>query len=63
MLNKLNHLSFVIGLFFTIVAVILLGNSLLTETGGRMNLYTAIVFGIFGILMMVLTKTKTPSDK
>jgi hypothetical protein len=59
MLNKLNHLSFVIGLFFTINAIILLGNSLLLDSGGKMNLYTAIVFGIFGILMMVLTKTKT----
>lgn len=58
MLNKLNHLSFVIGLFFTIVAVILFVNALLMETGNKINLYTAIVFGIFGILLMVLTKTK-----
>ena len=63
MLNKLNYLSFVIGLFFSIVAFILFGNALLSDAAGKLNLYTAIVFGIFGLLMMVLTNTKKSAEK
>ena len=58
MYKKLNQLSFVIGLFFTIVAVILFGNNLLTDTGSRMNLYTAVVFIIFGVAMMMVPARK-----
>ncbi|WP_336518025.1 hypothetical protein [Pollutibacter soli] len=52
MYKKLNQLSFVIGLFFTIVAVILLLNNWLTVGGGKISLYTAVVFAVFGVGMM-----------
>lgn len=54
MYKKLNQLSFVIGLFFTIVSVILLLNNWLTTAGSRISLYTAVVFLVFGVGMMVV---------
>ena len=54
MYKKLNQLSFVIGLFFTIVAVILFLNAWLTGQDTRMNLWTAGVFVVFGVGMMAV---------
>ena len=59
MYNKLNQLSFVIGLFFFLVSLILFGHLLLSDSAGKLNLYTAIVFFIFGIAMM-LAKDPSP---
>jgi putative Ca2+/H+ antiporter (TMEM165/GDT1 family) len=59
MYKRLNELNFVIGIFFTIVSLILLGDSLLgKEPAGRINIYTGVTFLIFGIIMILL-KDKT----
>ena len=50
MYKKLNNLSFIIGLFFTVVAIILL------LTSGKLNLYTGIIFLIFGLCMMLINQ-------
>lgn len=55
MLKKLNDLQFVIGLFFSIVSVILLLNVLLSShTESKLNLYTGVVFLVFGLGMMFI---------
>jgi hypothetical protein len=54
MLKKLNDLQFVIGLFFSVVSVILLLNVLLAG-GSGLNLYTGVAFLIFGVAMMFIT--------
>jgi len=59
MFKKLNDLQFVIGLFFSVVAVILLLNVMLTSNvGGKLNIYTGAVFLVFGVAMMVIRKGK-----
>jgi putative Ca2+/H+ antiporter (TMEM165/GDT1 family) len=59
MYKRLNELNFVIGIFFTIVSLILLGDSFLgAEPAGRINIYTGVAFLIFGIVMILL-KDKT----
>ncbi len=53
MLNKLNQLSFVIGVFFIVVALILLiGYFISTSLHANINLYTGIGMIVFGILMI-----------
>lgn len=62
MLKRLNELNFVIGLFFTIVSLILLVDTLLNKEGTvKLNLYTGITFLIFGVFMILL-KTDKSSD-
>jgi hypothetical protein len=61
MLNKLNELSFVIGVFFTIVSLILFGNMLITGIIENINLYSATIFMIFGVAMMFARGKKTSS--
>jgi hypothetical protein len=59
MLKRLNELNFVIGLFFTIVSLILLVDTLLNKEGtGKLNLYTGITFLIFGVFMLLLKTDK-----
>lgn len=63
MYKKFSQLSFVIGLFFTIVAVILLAHALLSPEGRAMTVNAAIAFLIFGIVMMLVKdKTSTQQD-
>ena len=68
MYKRLNELNFVIGLFFTIVSLILLvGSFLSSELSRRINVYTGIVFLIFGIVMILIKGNKKqieqhPSD-
>jgi hypothetical protein len=53
MFEKLNQLSFVIGVFFIIVALILIAGYLLSSTlHFDINLYTGIGMMIFGIVMV-----------
>ena len=52
MYKKINQLSFVIGVFFTIVSLILFGNILFNDASGKLNLYTAITFLVFGVFMI-----------
>jgi len=55
MLKRLNELNFVIGLFFTILSLILLADTFLSKEGtGKLNLYTGITFLVFGIFMISL---------
>lgn len=54
MYKKFSQLSFIIGLFFCIVSVILAINALWLQSGVRINLYTAVVFFIFGLFMMLI---------
>lgn len=63
MYKKLNQLSFVIGLFFTIVAVILFLNAWLTGEDSRISLWTAGVFVVFGVGMMGVRNEKELSGK
>ena len=63
MYNKLTQLSFVIGLFFTIVSVILIGNMLVKNEITTLNLYTSITFLVFGIgMMFVKRRNETRRD-
>lgn len=60
MLQKFGQLSFVIGLFFSIISVILFANVLLDpENDNAITLYTAVVFLIFGLAMMLIKNKKT----
>jgi len=60
MLKRLNELNFVIGLFFTIVSLILLADTFLSKEGtGKLNLYTGITFLVFGIFMISLKTDKS----
>jgi len=65
MYKKITQLSFVIGLFFFIVSLILFINALLNSSGSKMNIYTAIVFLIFGSAMMFVKNVSTdkPENK
>ena len=57
MYKKLNDLQFVIGLFFSVVALILLFNVLLgTNVEGKLNVYTGVGFLVFGLAMMLIRK-------
>ena len=59
MYKRLNELNFVIGLFFTVVALILLASSFISASlSGRINIYTGIVFLIFGIIMIMIKSNK-----
>jgi hypothetical protein len=59
MYKRLNELNFVIGLFFTVVALILLVSSFISASlSGRINIYTGIVFLIFGIIMILIKTNK-----
>jgi threonine/homoserine/homoserine lactone efflux protein len=57
MLKRLNELSFVIGLFFTLVSLILLvGYFISAQLSAAINLYTGIVFLVFGVAMIFARK-------
>lgn len=57
MYKKLNDLQFVIGLFFSVVAVILLLNVLLgSNVEGKLNILAGSGFLIFGVAMMLIRK-------
>ena len=53
MYKKLSKLSFVIGAFFTIVSLILFANIFFSGKSDAVSLYSASVFLLFGITMMV----------
>ncbi|GAO43113.1 hypothetical protein [Flavihumibacter petaseus] len=55
MLKKFNQLSFVIGAFFAITAVILFANELLSGMAEKINLYSAAAFLAFGVFMIYLS--------
>jgi hypothetical protein len=60
MFSKLQQLQSIIGIFFALMGVILLGQHLLAGNGNsNLNLYTGISFLIFGILMLWFGKDAT----
>lgn len=59
MLDRLNDLGFVIGAFFTIVAIVLFANIFIMVLNDKVSIITAITFLLFGLLMMFLRKKKT----
>ncbi|MES1219915.1 MAG: hypothetical protein ABUT20_30720 [Bacteroidota bacterium] len=54
MYKRFNQLSFVIGLFFFIVSLILFANALISGASSNLNIYTAAAFFIFGLLMIII---------
>ena len=58
MYKRLNELNFVIGLFFTIVSLILLIDFFAKDSPGKLNLYTGLTFLVFGLLMITIKTNK-----
>ena len=55
MQEKLNQLSFVIGVFFILVSLVLIGGYfLLAELSHNIKLYTGLGMAIFGLIMIRL---------
>ena len=63
--NKLFDLRFVIGSFFSIVAILLLAYGFFIETEGakEVNRWCGIFFLIFGIIMILLSFRKDAGDE
>lgn len=62
-MNKLLDLRFVIGLFFTVVGLLLLVFSFTSSEGHSINTWCGAVFCIFGVLMIVLSFGKDANDE
>jgi hypothetical protein len=71
-MNKLFDLRFVIGAFFTLIGILLLGYSFTSTTVETatsientqvVNRWCGIVFMVFGILMIVLSLRKDADDE
>lgn len=64
-MNKILDLRFVIGVFFTIVGLLLLGYSFINdnEASSSINLWCGIVFAAFGVLMIILSFVKDANDE
>lgn len=64
-MEKLFDLRFVIGLFFTVVGLLLLGyhflDSMVTEE--MVNLWTGGIFLLFGVFMVVLSYKQAPPEE
>jgi sulfite exporter TauE/SafE len=65
-MNKLFDLRFVIGAFFTVIGILLLGYSFTATSAENtqvVNRWCGIVFMIFGIFMIVLSLQKDADDE
>ncbi|HVT83569.1 MAG TPA: hypothetical protein VHD35_00130 [Chitinophagaceae bacterium] len=59
MYKRFNELNFVIGLFFLLASVVLLGGYFFSNHSNEtINLYTGIAFLVFGIIMMLLRSSE-----
>lgn len=58
MYKRFSDLRFIIGLFFTLTAGIVLAGYL-TGTGAALNLWSGLTFLAFGAFMMVTSKSET----
>lgn len=58
MYRKFSELGFMIGLFFAIISVILAINALWKGAGTALNIYTAVLFFVFGVGMMQMKSRK-----
>ena len=56
MYHRITSLSFVIGAFFTIISLILLGNILITKRYDTASIISALSFLVFGMAMMAGSK-------
>ena len=65
MFRRINELSFVIGLFFTVMAIILIAGYFISASlASPINLYTGIVFLVFGLAMIIIrTSSKYGGDQ
>ena len=63
MYSKFNNLAFVIGLFFTIISLVLLAGYFIASEPENLNLYTGIGFLIFGLAMMFSGDKKANGKK
>lgn len=59
LIDRFNDLSFVIGTFFTIIAIVLFANIFIMMLSDSISIYTAVTFLIFGLLMMFAGKKKS----
>jgi cytochrome c biogenesis protein CcdA len=65
-MNKLFDLRFVIGLFFTIIGIVILIYSFITTTDTdrqNINQWGSVAFVIFGICMILLSLRKDAHDE
>ncbi|MBS1576148.1 MAG: hypothetical protein JST09_12670 [Bacteroidetes bacterium] len=57
MSKRITELSFIIGLFFTIVSLVLLiGHFMSDLLASSKNMYAGIAFLVFGLFMILITK-------
>jgi putative Mn2+ efflux pump MntP len=63
--NKILDLRFVIGVFFTIVGLLLLGYSFISdkESIQSVNSWCGVIFSIFGVSMIILSFVKDADDE
>jgi hypothetical protein len=57
-LKRFTELRFMIGAFFTIIAIVLFANFFVMALNDFLSLYTASSFMLFGLLMMFAGKKK-----
>jgi TRAP-type C4-dicarboxylate transport system permease small subunit len=64
-MDKLLDLRFMIGMFFIIIGLLILGYSFTnpTEAHQEINRWCGIVFSVFGALMVVLSFQKDAGDE
>lgn len=64
-MNKLFDLRFVIGIFFTIIGLMLVGYSFtsLIRDSASINRWSGVVFMVFGIVMIILSLSKDADDE
>jgi cytochrome c biogenesis protein CcdA len=63
-MNKLFDLRFVIGIFFTVIGILLLiyGFISTTESSQTINRWCGGIFTIFGIVMILISRKELPGD-
>ena len=64
-MDKLLDLRFVIGVFFTILGVLLLGYSFTNENFNALetNRWCGIIFLVFGVIMIIFSLRKNAHDE
>lgn len=64
-MNRILDLRFVIGMFFTIVGLLLLGYSYMGDglNGTSVNFWCGVVFTIFGAVMIILSFIRDAHDE
>ena len=60
--SKIFDLRFVIGLFFTVIGVILFVYNLTSNAPSNVNKWSSVMFLIFGVGMIILSFKKMPEN-